>query len=221
MSSWSFCRLWHYWPYHSSTSTQILVWFHWHCLILQFSLTFRLVPLLLISMASNLLPLNFYTVFLKVLFLVLYSSYSIYNSTQFNNQYLNHLLIMNSMLMTLNFFSHFQLIPFQKIYYSCKILKPTFLHGWPQTLECSTTPSLLSFSFFSISLSSLTIFFSIPQATKNSPFSSFLSSLAYLISTGLTPWNFDSACLSSIIHSISLIIDPFICSTRFNFMFVI
>ena len=23
-----------YWPYHSSTSTQILVWFHWHCLIL-------------------------------------------------------------------------------------------------------------------------------------------------------------------------------------------
>ena len=22
MSSWSFCRLWHYWPYHSSTSTQ-------------------------------------------------------------------------------------------------------------------------------------------------------------------------------------------------------
>ena len=44
---------------------------------LGFSLTFHLVPLLLISMASNLLPLNFSTVFLKVLFLVLYSSYSI------------------------------------------------------------------------------------------------------------------------------------------------
>ena len=42
-----------------------------------FSLTFHLVLLLLISMASNLLPLNFSTVFLKVLFLVLYSSYSI------------------------------------------------------------------------------------------------------------------------------------------------
>ena len=42
-----------------------------------FSLTFHLVPLLLISMASNLLPLNFSMVFLKVLFLVLFSSYSI------------------------------------------------------------------------------------------------------------------------------------------------
>ena len=74
---------------------------------------------------------------------------------------------------------------------------------------------------FSISFSSLTIFFSIPQAAENSPFSSFLSSLAYLLSTGLTPWNFDLACLSFIIYSISFILDPFICSTRFNFMFVI
>ena len=40
VSSWSFCRLWHYWPYHSSTSTQILVWFHWHCLILDSVLPF-------------------------------------------------------------------------------------------------------------------------------------------------------------------------------------
>ena len=78
---------------------------------------------------------------------------------------------------------------------------------------------ILSFSFFSISFSSLTIFFSIPQAAENSPFSSFLSSLAYLLSTGLTPWNFDSACFSFIIHSVSFILDPFICSTRFNFMF--
>ena len=37
------------------------------------------------------------------------------------------------MLTTLNFFYNFQLIPFQKIFYSCKILYPTFLHGWPQT----------------------------------------------------------------------------------------
>ena len=79
----------------------------------------------------------------------------------------------------------------------------------------------LSFSFFSISFSSLAIFFSIPQAAENSLFSSFLSSLAYLLSTGLTPWNFDLACLSFIIHSISFILDPFICSIRFNFMFVI
>ena len=41
-------------------------------------------------------------------------------------------------------------------------------------------------------LSCLAIFFLIPNATKNSPFSSFLSSLAYLLSTGLTPWNFRS-----------------------------
>ena len=63
-------------------------------------------------------------------------------------------------------------------------------------------------------LSLITIFFSIPQAAENSPFSSFLSSLAYLFSSGLTPWNFDLACLSLIIHSISFILDPFICSTR-------
>ena len=50
---------------------------------------------------------------------------------------------------------------------------------------------------------------------------SFLSSLAYLLSTGLIPWNFDLACLSFIIHSISFILDPFICSTRLNFIFVI
>ena len=70
-------------------------------------------------------------------------------------------------------------------------------------------------SHSSQSHSSLTIFFSIPQAAENSPFSSFLSSLAYLLSTGLTPWNFVLACLSFISHSISFILDPFICSTRF------
>ena len=93
-----------------------------------------------------------------------------------------------------------------------------FLLSSACTLECPTTPSSLSFSFFSISFSSLTIFFSIPQAAENSLFSSFLSSLAYFLSTGLTPWNFDLACLSFIIHSISFILDPFICSTRCYFM---
>ena len=43
------------------------------------------------------------------------------------------------------FFYHFQLIPFQKIFYSCKILYPTFLHGWPQTFYLST---LLKLNFF-------------------------------------------------------------------------
>ena len=51
------------------------------------------------------------------------------------------------MLTTLNFFYHFQLIPFQKIFYSCKILYPTFLHGWPQTFYLST---LLKLNFFSL-----------------------------------------------------------------------
>ena len=40
VSSWYFCRFWHYLPYHSFTSTQILVWFHWHCLILDSVLPF-------------------------------------------------------------------------------------------------------------------------------------------------------------------------------------
>ena len=44
---------------------------------LGFTLTFHLGPSLLISMASNLLPLNFSMVFLKVLFLALFSSFSI------------------------------------------------------------------------------------------------------------------------------------------------
>ena len=79
-----------------------------------------------------------------------------------------------------------------------KISDRSFYFQAPSTLACSTTPSSLSFSFFSISFSSLTIFFSIPQAAENSPFSSFLSSLAYLLSTGLTPKNFDMAFLSFI-----------------------
>ena len=44
---------------------------------------------------------------------------------------------------------HFQLMPFQKIFYSCKILYPTFLHGWPQTFYLST---LLKLNFFSLDL---------------------------------------------------------------------
>ena len=67
-----------------------------------------------------------------------------------------------------------------------------FLLSSSCSLECSTTLSLLSLSFFSSPFSALTVF-SISQAAENSPFPSFLSSLAYL-STGLTPWNFDPAC---------------------------
>ena len=53
-----------------------------------FNLTIHFVLLLLISMASNRLPLNFSTVFLKglLLFLVLFLFIrTLYNSTQFNN----------------------------------------------------------------------------------------------------------------------------------------
>ena len=53
-----------------------------------------------------------------------------------------------------------------------------FFYFQAPALWNATTPSSLSFSFFSISFSSLAIFFSIPQAAENSPFSSFLSSLA-------------------------------------------
>ena len=97
-----------------------------------------------------------------------------------------------------------------------------FLLSSACTLECSTTPSSLSFSFFSISFSSLTISSSqFHKHLKTHLFLHFYPPIAYLLSSGLTPWNFDLACLSFIIHSISFILDPFICSTRFNFMFVI
>ena len=56
---------------------------------------------------------------------------------------------------------------------------------------------------------------------KTHLFHSYRLHSLYLLSTRLTPWNFVLACLSFIIHSISFILDLFICSTRFNFMFVI
>ena len=76
-------------------------------------------------------------------------------------------------------------------------------------LECSTTPS--SLSFFSIWFSSLAIF-SIPQAAKNSPFSSFLSVLS--LSSLYCDWPLGTLIwpvCRFIIHSISFILDPFIC----------
>ena len=62
--------------------------------------------------------------------------------------------------MTLNFFYHFQLIPFQKIFYSCKILYPTFLHGWPQTFYLST---LLKLNFFLLDFLHNFLKFTIPH----------------------------------------------------------
>ena len=69
------------------------------------------------------------------------------------------------MLMTLNFFYHFQLIPFQKIFYSCKILYPTFLHGWPQTFYLST---LLKLNFFLLDFLHNFLKFTIPTLTISS-----------------------------------------------------
>ena len=80
---------------------------------------------------------------------------------------------------------------FQRLFPNSSWLTPARTSG--HQLECSTTPSSFVLSFFSSLFSALTIFFSISQAAKNSPFPSFLSSLAYL-STGLTPWNFDPTC---------------------------
>ena len=51
-----------------------------------------------------------------------------------------------------------------------KISDRSFYLSSACTLECSTTPSSLSFTLFSISFSYLTIFVSIPQAAENSPF---------------------------------------------------
>ena len=62
--------------------------------------------------------------------------------------------------MTLNFFYHFQLIPFQKIFYSCKILYPTFRHGWPQTFYLLT---LLKLNFFLLDFLHNFLKFTIPH----------------------------------------------------------
>ena len=61
---------------------------------------------------------------------------------------LNFNSTLNSMLMTLNstLNYHFQLIPSQKIFYSCKLLYPTFLNGWPETFYLSMLLKLNSFS---------------------------------------------------------------------------
>ena len=63
------------------------------------------------------------------------------------------------MLTTLNFSYHFQLMLFQKMFFSCKILYPTFLHGWPQTFYLTT---LLKLNFFSLDLQHNFLKFTIP-----------------------------------------------------------
>ena len=62
---------------HTILLHRLKSWFGFTDTVLSWIQSYLSSPLLLISMASNLLPLNFSTVFLKVLFLVLYSSYSI------------------------------------------------------------------------------------------------------------------------------------------------
>ena len=62
------------------------------------------------------------------------------------------------------------------LYKNSKFLKISDRSFYFQAPAIWNVPSSLSFSFFAISFSSLTIFFSIPQAAENSHFSSFLSS---------------------------------------------
>ena len=69
------------------------------------------------------------------------------------------------MLTTLNFSYHFQLMPFQRIFNSCKILYPTFLHGWPQTFYLST---LLKLNFFPLDFRHNFLKFTIPHFTISS-----------------------------------------------------
>ena len=110
--------------------------------------------------STNLLPLSFSMVFLKVLFLVLFSSYSIHlHSVQL---YLDHLSIINFMLTTLNFSYHFHLMPFQKKFYSLtNIPYPTFLHGcMPRTFYLS---NLLKLNFFSLDFQPNLLKFTIPH----------------------------------------------------------
>ena len=200
--------------------------------------------------------------------------------------YLNYLSIINYMLTTLNFSYNFQLMPFQKIFYSCKILYPTFLHGWPQTfyhstllkltfsslvflhnLQKSTIPYLQflliqQYSLFLLLeilvLSLILIFlFLIISSTCQNLFGMLYHTIFalifilskpilfshYLLHNFISNWKltfffihillspslywtnplelWSSLFMWFVFHFISFILDPFICSTRFNLLFVI
>ena len=70
---------------------------------LGFTLTFHLGPFLLISMASNLLPLNFSMMFLKVLFLALFILYTTPPSTIISRSSVNHKLYADDTQLFLSF----------------------------------------------------------------------------------------------------------------------
>ena len=84
LSSWSFCCLWHYWPFHFSASPQILVWIHWNCLILDSLLPFISVLLCwyqwhqISSLSTSLWCTSRFCSWPS-------SLHSLYNSTQHNN----------------------------------------------------------------------------------------------------------------------------------------
>ena len=97
-------------------------------------------------------------VFLKVLFLALFSSFSIQlHSAQSS---LDHLSTTNSMLTTLNFFYYFQQMLSQKKFNSYKIQFLKFLHGWLLTSYLST---LLKLNFFSLVFQHNLLKFTIPH----------------------------------------------------------
>ena len=155
VSSWSFCRLSNYWPYHSIfyTSTRILVWFHRHKSYPGFSLTFHLVPLLLISMASNLLPLNLSTMNVpqgSVHGPLLFILYTTPLSSIISQSSVNHKLYMLIWRhSTFSIIFSWYLLAFHKIFYSCRIyyIQHFFMDAWPQTFYLST---LLKLNFFSL-----------------------------------------------------------------------
>ena len=97
----------------------------------------------------------------------------------------------------------------RSFYFQAPALWNALPHHFRSHSHSSQSHSLLSLYLLNSTSSWKLTFFFIP----------ILLSLASLYWTD--PWNFDMVCLSFIIHSISFILDPFICSTRFNFMFVI
>ena len=126
---------------------------------LGFTLTFHLGPSLLISMASNLLPLNFSMVFLKVLFLALFSS--LLYTTPLSTIIFSIICQAQTLCWWHSTFPIiFKQMLSQRKFNSYRIQFLKFLHGWLLTFYLWT---LLKLNFFSLVFQHNLLKFTIPH----------------------------------------------------------